>query len=68
MRRAIIAIAFCLLLLSLLGCQKKIKPDTADPPEDVQQIEEDLSDTQSIDEELTVGEEVDEEFLKNLDW
>lgn len=80
MKRAIIAILFCLLILSL-GCAKvgtfepapdttpDAEPDTiGEQPSDVAEIEEGLSDADAIEEELTVGEELDEDFLENLDW
>ena len=70
MKRAILVVLFCLLILTL-GCQKKIEPVPAPTPgeqsTDVSEIEDGLSDADAI-EELDVGDDLDEDFLNTLDW
>lgn len=74
MKRAIIALLCCLLVLSV-GCQKTVTPpeDTesdavSEQPSDVSEIGEGISDADAIEEELTVGDELDEDFLDNIPW
>lgn len=78
MKRAIIALLCCLLVLSA-GCQKTVTPpedtesdavtDTiSEQPSDVSEIGEGISDADAIEEELTVGDELDEDFLDNIPW